>query len=202
MYLVFLDSSGNTGRDLAHPTSAVYYLLALAVPTAQARRLEDAITGVLRARFGSACLDTAFECKGADMYRGEGPCAAMPPGDRISLYGDLVSLVASYGARVMWQGIDKRHLAHRYERPMHPHTLAFIYLAEDVERFLRRERDVGLLIADEEKEVEEQVIADLARFKTTGTAFGHTSLNLTRIVDNVHWIKSHRSRFLQLCDCC
>jgi len=85
---------------------------------------------------------------------------------------------------------------------MHPHKLAFTYLVEAVERFLRSRREFGLLVSDEEKEVEQQVIEDLSRYKETGTSFGHTTLDLRSIVDNVHWVKSHNSRLLQLSDCC
>ena len=85
---------------------------------------------------------------------------------------------------------------------MHPHQLAFVYLVEQVERFLRAAGDYGLLVSDEEKEIEQQVIEDLFRYKQAGTSFGYKPIDLTRIVDNVHWVKSHHSRLLQLCDCC
>jgi len=85
---------------------------------------------------------------------------------------------------------------------MHPHKLAFIYLAEEVERFLRRRREFGLLVSDEEKEVEQQLMEDLSRYKEAGTSFGYRAEDLRQIVDNVHWVKSHNSRLLQLCDCC
>lgn len=80
--------------------------------------------------------------------------------------------------------------------------LAFLYLAEDVERFLRDRREYGLLVSDEEKSIEQQVIEDLPRYKELGTSFGHKPIDLTRIVDNVHWVRSHNSRLLQLADCC
>jgi Protein of unknown function (DUF3800) len=126
----------------------------------------------------------------------------MPPAARIELYGELLGLVPAHGARLVWQGIDKARLAARYRNPMHPHKLAFIFLVEQIERLLREQSDYGLLISDEEKEVEAQVVEDLLRYKEHGTSFGYNPLDLTRIVDNVHWVKSHNSRLLQLCDCC
>jgi hypothetical protein len=50
--------------------------------------------------------------------------------------------------------------------------------------------------------VESQFVEDLTRYKDTGTEFGYRTLELTRAVDNVHWVKSHHSRLLQLADCC
>jgi hypothetical protein len=202
MYLVLLDGSGNTGLHLAHPTSTAYYLMALAVPGDRARGLEDAATAVLNARFGAACRASGFECKGSDLYRGEGPCARMRPAERVALYGELMAVLATHGAELIWIGIDKALLARRYRDPMHPHKLAFIYLLEDVERFLRERREFGLIVSDEEKEVEEQLVEDLARYKEVGTSFGHSPLELTRVVDNVHWVRSHHSRLMQLADCC
>jgi hypothetical protein len=202
MYLVFLDGSGNTGLNLSHPTSTVYLLMALAVHGRTARRLEDAMAAVLERRFGAASRAPGFECKGSDLYRGEGPCAALPPAERIAIYRELVGLLASHGAELIWVGIDKPRLAARYPHPMHPHKLAFIYLVEEVERFLRRRREFGLLVSDEEKEVEQQLVEDLSRYKEAGTSFGYRTEDLRCIVDNVHWVKSHNSRLLQLCDCC
>lgn len=202
MRLIFLDSSGNTGRDLSQAAVSVYYLMALAVPGDQARALEDQMGQVLTRAFGAACREPRFECKGSDLYRGEGPCSRMGPADRIALYGELLGLLHAHGVRLVWQGIDKARLAARYREPMHPHTLAFVYLVEEVERFLRRESDFGLLVSDEEKDVEEQVVANVSRYKEFGTSFGYKALDLTRIVDNVHFVKSHHSRLLQLCDCC
>jgi hypothetical protein len=202
MYMVFLDGSGNTGLNLSHPTSTVYLLMALAVHGRAARRLEDAMAGVLDRRFGAASRAPGFECKGSDLYRGEGACAALPPAERVAIYAELVELVAAHGAELIWVGIDKPRLAARYPNPMHPHKLSFIYLVEEVERFLRRRREYGLLVSDEEKEVEQQLVEDLSRYKEAGTDFGYRTEDLRQIVDNVHWVKSHNSRLLQLCDCC
>jgi hypothetical protein len=202
MYLIFLDGTGNTGTDLTHPTNTIHYLLGLAIPGENARALEDQVTAVLHGCFGDRCRAPGFECKGSDMYRGEGPCAPMSPADRIALYEQLVRLVPQHGVSVIWHGIDKPRLAQRYRNPMHPHKLAFLYLAEDVERFLRREQQYGLIVSDEEKSVEQQVIEDLPRYKELGTAFGYDPIDLTSVVDNVHWVKSHNSRLLQLADCC
>ncbi|HYH80248.1 MAG TPA: DUF3800 domain-containing protein [Longimicrobium sp.] len=59
-----------------------------------------------------------------------------------------------------------------------------------------------LIVSDEEKEVESQVVEDLHRYKEMGTSFGYKPVDLTCIVDNVHWVKSHNSRLMQLADLC
>ncbi|HKP77252.1 MAG TPA: DUF3800 domain-containing protein [Longimicrobiaceae bacterium] len=202
MYLVFLDGSGNTGMNLSDPTATIYLLMGLAAHANTVRAIEDAMTDVLASRFGAACRVPGFECKGSDLYRGQGTCASMPPAERIDLYGELMDLVVRYRTHLVWEGIDKPRLAARYREPMHPHKLAFIYLVEKVELLLRQQRAYGLIVSDEEKEVEQQVVEDLSRYKETGTSFGHTPLDLRCIIDNVHWVKSHNSRLMQLCDCC
>jgi hypothetical protein len=202
MYLVFLDGSGNTGLNLTHPTSTVYLLMGLAVHGNRVRALEDEMTAILASHFGPASHAPDFECKGSDLYRGHGPCVAMAPAERIELFGELIRLPGRHGARLIWQAIDKPKLAARYREPMHPHKLAFIYMTEQVELFLRGQKDFGLIVSDEEKEVEQQLVEDLGRYKETGTSFGYSPLDLRRIVDNVHWVKSHNSRMMQLCDCC
>lgn len=202
MYLVFIDGSGNTGAQLDHPTSTSYHLVALAVHGDRARALEDDATRVLARHFGDRCREPGFECKGSDLYRGQGPCAAMRPADRVALYGELLELLHRHGASVMWVCIDKPGLARRYTMPMHPHKLAFLFLVEQVEKFLRQRKEFGLIVSDEEKEVEHQVVEDLSRYKELGTSFGFSPVELTRVVDNVHWVRSHNSRLMQLADLC
>lgn len=202
MYLVFIDGSGNTGMQLDHPTCTAYFLVALAVHGKYARALEDAATEVLARYFGDGCRRPGFECKGSDLYRGQGPCAAMRPADRVALYGELLALLEAHHASVIWVCIDKPRLARRYATPMHPHKLAFIFMVEQVEKFLRQRGDFGLIVSDEEKEVENQVIEDLSRYKEMGTSFGYNPIELRCIVDNVHWVRSHNSRLMQLADVC
>lgn len=202
MYLIYMDGSGNTGDDLTHPILTIHYILGLVIPGHQARALEDAVTAVLEQRFGPACRAPGFECKGSDMFRGEGPCAAMSPTDRLALYEDLLKLIPAHNIEIIWHGIDKPRLAKRYANPMHPHKLAFLFFAEDAQRLLDARKEFGLLVSDEEKSVEQQVIEDLPRYKQLGTLFGYKPVDLTRIVDNVHWVRSHHSRLLQLADIC
>lgn len=126
----------------------------------------------------------------------------MRPADRVALYGELLALFEKHSASLIWVCIDKPRLARRYATPMHPHKLAFIFMMEQVEKFLRRHREFGLIVSDEEKEMESQVIEDLSRYKEMGTSFGYDPVDLTHIVDNVHWVRSHNSRLMQLADLC
>jgi hypothetical protein len=157
---------------------------------------------VLARHFGDACRRPGFECKWSDLYRGEGPCAGMRPADRIALYGELLALLERHNASLIWIAIDKAELARCYATPMHPHKLAFIFMVEQIERFLRRRDSPGLIVSDEEKDRENQTIEDLWRYKEMGTAFGINPMELTRVVDNVHWVRSHNSRLMQLADLC
>ncbi|HEU0053317.1 MAG TPA: DUF3800 domain-containing protein [Longimicrobium sp.] len=202
MYLFYLDASGNTRLNLAHAPVPFYFLMALAVPGERARALEDSVTRTLAARFGDRCRVPGFECKGSDLFRGEGPCAGIRPADRVALYAELVGRVEEHGARLLWEGIDKAALSTRQSGPTQQHAVAFLRLTEQIERFLRARGEYGLLVSDEEKEVEAQVVEDLPRYKEFGVSLGYHPLDLTRIVDNVHWMKSHDSRLLQLCDVC
>ena len=176
--------------------------MGLAVHGNRVRALEDEMTAVLAAHCGAACHAPGFECKGSDLYRGQGPCVAMAPAERIDLFGELIRLPGRHGARLIWEAIDKPKLAARYREPMHPHKLAFLFVAEQVEAFLHGQREFGLIVSDEEKDVEQQLVEDLRRYKEAGTPFAREPLDLRHIVDNVHWVKSHNSRMLQLCDCC
>lgn len=184
MYLVFLDGSGNTGLNLTHPTSTTYLLMGLAVHGNRIRALEDEMGAVHGSHFGPASHAPDFECKGSDLYRGPG-----------SLRGHGARRAhralrrAGPAPRPPWRAADlggdrQPRLAARYREPIHPHKLAFIFMAEQVESFLQGQREFGLIASDEE-DVEQQPVEDLRRYKEAGTPFVREPLGLRRIADNV-----------------
>jgi hypothetical protein len=56
-----------------------------------------------------------------------------------------------------------------------------------------------ILIGDYEKDEFKQMIADFAQYRSNGTPWQY-GIEITKIVDSVHFTRSHHSRMIQLAD--
>jgi hypothetical protein len=78
--------------------------------------------------------------------------------------------------------------------------MAFMFLVERVDLYLRDQKSPGMLIGDRENETIAGKFAEkLSRYRTDGTEF-EFGTQLERLLDTVHFTHSHHSRMLQLAD--
>ena len=77
---------------------------------------------------------------------------------------------------------------------------AFMFFVERVELFLRANKTPGMLIGDRENErVSKQFSETLSHYREYGTYY-QFGIELTHLIDTVHFTDSHHSRMLQLAD--
>ena len=77
----------------------------------------------------------------------------------------------------------------------------FTLFPEMFQGYLDLNDRLGLVVADEEQERSDDIILDFKKYKRQGTGFcTYKSVDLTRIIDNIHFVKSHDSWPLQLTD--
>ena len=77
---------------------------------------------------------------------------------------------------------------------------AFMFFVEKVEQYLRVNKTPGLLIGDRENErVSKQFAETLSKYREHGTSY-QFGMELTHLIDTVHFTDSHHSRMLQLAD--
>jgi hypothetical protein len=160
--------------------------------------------------FGARARDPEFEFHGGDIFQGRGDCSRLPVAQRVLLYAELLSLVRTYNCSIFVQGIDKAGLrtyaAGRAEPPVHPHKLAFTYLLERIDEALERAQPdsgplYGLVVADEQKEMDREIVQRFADWRDSGKKFGHRARELRYLLDTIHYVPSHDSWLIQLVDC-
>ncbi|UZJ39987.1 DUF3800 domain-containing protein [Prosthecochloris sp. SCSIO W1102] len=77
---------------------------------------------------------------------------------------------------------------------------AFMFFVEKVERYLRDQNQPGMLIGDRDNErVSKQFAETLSHYRAHGTPYLF-GIQLTHLIDTVHFTNSHHSRMLQLAD--
>lgn len=204
MHLIYLDESGNTGRNLSDPAQPVFVLGALVVPESSWQSIEaDLESAILE--HGPEGLDGDFEVHGSDIRQGSSVFKGVSVANRLKLRDSWLEIAAHYQLNFIYRSIVKK----RYERWMisvfgsgvsvNPHLAAFPLVVQVANNLLRTMgTDVlGITISDDNREV----VGDIERFqKLLRVTPG--ALHLDRIIEKGFFIDSSKSRLLQLCDLC
>lgn len=182
-----------------------YYVVALLVPDNKAHALTAALdTVVHRATDSYNGIKPTAELHGYDLFQGKGdwePIKLMPRA-RIGVYDQALRAIADHNITVIIRGVMTQLLRKRYgDRAWHPHAIALAHLMERCDEHLEAVNDLGLMIADEPGQADQQPESqsDLRRYQNFGTS-GYRHRRITRIVDTLHFTPSSASRLVQAVD--
>lgn len=190
-----MDETGNTGTK-ADPAQPIHLIGCLIIEDAAVRPLEDALSAIAAAYFPDKAKEQAFEFHGAEMFQGSGIFKRTEPANRIKAVHAIVDAVHEHVAAFGYAGVNK---IKSYAND-HPHRIAFTLLVERLQVWLKQRDALGLIVADENKEVSQKLIDDFALFKEFATNWGYRNIPVTNIIDSVHFVQSHNNRIMQACD--
>lgn len=200
MKLIYLDEAGNTGSK-ADPDQPIHMVGSLIVDQAHVRPIEVRLNALaercrtlIRAA-GHAVPADPIEFHGADIYGGRGLFKPISPADRIAVCADIIAACRDGAAEFGHCAVNKMKLISG-----HPHMRCFQFTLERLQDYLSRKNELGLLIADEHRELEEEIIQDLAFSKEFTTGWGYRPTAIENIIDTVHFVKSKHNRLVQACD--
>ena len=191
MILVFFDESKND-PDYPH-----YHLGAVCVDESLVADIESRVNEIAVKSFGTSTLSMETEFHAAEIFHRKKNFKSWAVFERrISLLGDFIDVLSLEGvARIDIQiNCEKLHPGQVAE------DIAFMFLCERANSYVRGKRALGMLIGDRESDHHAARFATtLSQYRANGTefAFGQEIKNL---VDSVHFTQSHLSRFLQLAD--
>ncbi len=195
MYLIYVDEAGNTGLR-KDPDQPIHMLGALLVEEGKVESLSEAMYDIGKRNFGTLIFDPKFELHGKDLFGGSGLFKLIPPAARIQACREIVETLHTLDVDLMFTAIDKMRLT----GSEHPHGLAFKFLIERVQDYLHRKTALGLLIADENQEMEQKLIGDLVQAKVIGTNWGYRPTVVKNIIDSVHFVQSINNKNIQCID--
>jgi hypothetical protein len=130
------------------------------------------------------------------MFQGSGIFKGTEPASRINAVHAIVDAVNEHVAAFGYAGVNKM----KSYASDHPHRIAFTLLVERLQVWLKQRDALGLIVADENKEVSQKLIDDFALFKQFATNWGYRRIPVTNIIDSVHFVQSHNNRIMQACD--
>lgn len=195
MYLAYMDESGNTGRTVDQ-SQPIHLIGCLLVEDVQVRPFEDALAVAASKHFGAAAMAPRFEFHGAHLLSGKGVFRGIPPAARIAAAKDIIAAAQAHAAAFGYTGVDKLK-SHAND---HPHRIAFQLMIENLQPWLAAKKSLGLIVADENQEVGQDLIDDFALFKEQYTTWGYKRVSVRNIIDSVHFVQSHNNRIMQACD--
>lgn len=203
MHLVYIDETGNTGKNLNDPQQPVFLLCAMLIHKDNWQKLETALQAICDEHLGEKSNADGFEIHATEIRNGKGVFKGMPVAERIAFRDQLLKAAFDANTKIIYRSIDKTKFkawvidSFGTGVSINPHVVAFPLIAQVVNQYLLEQNTLGIFISDENKEI----IADVE--KSIKLLRGATStLKLDRIIEKGFFIDSRKSLALQLCDLC
>lgn len=191
MRLVFFDETKN---DQQYPS---YHIGAVVIEDTHLLEVEGIVNALATDVFGNAHLSQDTEFHAAEIYHRKKNFKDWGSFDlRIDVLRRLVGILSLDFVHL----IDIQINCDLLTENQSAEDIAFMFLCERSNDFMRKHKDLGMLIGDRESDKgAARHAGSLSHYKAKGTgfAFGREIRNL---VDSVHFTHSHLSRFLQLAD--
>ena len=191
MRLVFFDESKNDNNYNS------YHIGGVVVEDRYLLEIEAQINAIAERTFGSTRLTQETEFHAAEIYHRNKNFKEWNNFDeRLCVLGQLIAILSLPQVEL----IDIQINCDLLTPNQSPEDIAFMFLCERSNDFMKSRQDLGILIGDRENDRSAAKHAgSLSDYKAKGTnfAFGR---DITHLVDSVHFTQSHLSRFLQLAD--
>lgn len=191
MHLIFFDESKND-TNYSH-----YHIGAVCIEESHLGEVETKIKRLAKKAFGTDELTASTEFHAAQIYHRKGNFKDWTDFDlRVQLIGKLAEILSLDEVKLIDIQINNSLL--------NPETssedLAFMFLCERANDFVKSNKSLGMLIGDRENDRHaERFASTLSNYRGKGTDF-EFGRKIHNLVDSVHFTHSHLSRFLQLAD--
>ena len=191
MHLIYFD-------EAKHDTNySHYHIGAVCIEETQLDEVEDKIKLLAEEAFGTYELTASTEFHAAEIYHRKGNFKDWTEFDsRVQLIGKLAEILSLDEVKL----IDIQINSSLLNAEQSPEEIAFMFLCERANDFVKSKKSLGMLIGDRENDRHaERFASTLSNYRATGTDF-EFGRQIQNLVDSVHFTHSHLSRFLQLAD--
>jgi hypothetical protein len=119
----------------------------------------------------------------------------------MEIYRSSLALMQKHQLHLCYGRANKK-LLRAYPTPMHPHEVAFWLCLEQTASHLNNSDSLGFLVADECSTALKRIARKgLDEYRKSGPRFGKP-MDISRVIDTVHFMHSYSSPHLQMCDLC
>jgi len=201
MHLVYIDETGNTGKNLNDPQQPVFLLCAMAIHEKRWQELEVRLQHCCNTFLEEKTRPEGFEIHASEIRNGSGFFRGFSVAERISFRDALLQIAIDVDAKLIYRSIEKKRFKHWIKEEfgsgvsINPHVVAFPLIAQVVNQYLHDQKTLGIFISDENKEIVADVEKSIKLLRGIST-----TLQLDRILEKGFFIDSKKSLVLQLCD--
>ncbi len=191
MYVCYFDEVKSNTNDGKH----WYIVGGIVVAMADIALLEEKVSELAKGVFGDRELtpDTEFHSK--DIYYGKRKFKGMQPTERLQTLVKLISLIGNEApVKRVYAAINTQKLFKKSQAA----EFAFMHFCERVHGAIPP-KSTAILIGDLDEGQASNMTKEFSRYRTTGTSSEYGRI-ITKIVDSVHFCRSHHSRLIQLAD--
>jgi hypothetical protein len=194
VHLLYLDESGKSGpKDFDQPW---YVLGGLVIPQADWQPIETDLNKTID-RIVPPPRPADWELHMSQIYHRKGFFKGMLPEKRFGLVDAVFDVMDRYECTLIFIAVDKKSHAARYRYPEPVEPLAYRFMLERFNTYVGRSKDeLGLVVCDEQKEVEIATRKAHSHYRKVGTG----ATQIEHVIETSFFTPSHWSRMLQMID--
>jgi hypothetical protein len=194
VYLLYLDEAGKSGPG--DPNQPWYVLGGVIVHDRSWKGLEESLNREIDQHCPPPREDR-WEIHMADLHHGKRFFRKMSRDVREKLVDASLRVLEDHGARVICVGIDKRRVADHHPQEEPVEQIAYRFMLERFNIYLSRHGgELGIVVADEQREGERSTRRSHLRYRQQGTEYQLIS----NVIETPFFTPSHWSPLLQLAD--
>lgn len=193
MHLLYLDESGKSGP--ADYTQPWYVLGGLILPEADWQPVETDLNAAIDAVVPPPRPDD-WELHMSLIAHRKKHFASMSAQNRFALVDAVFDVMEAYELKMIFVGIDKEAHRKKYAYPDPVEDIAYRFMLERFNYCVGRQNTLGLVVADEQKEIEISTRKAHSRYRRDGTGLAQ----IEHVIETPFFTPSHWSRPLQMID--
>ena len=194
MHLIYFDENKYSEEN------PFFNIGGILISEAKVLELDETLTQIQYNFFGSSSLVAENEFHGKEMFHGKGAFKKRKLLERIEAFDYFATFLISNEIPIRLVRIDVKRHRQRYEYPTPEYRLGLMLFLERACDYLDGVDDLGIVFGDYEQDEIARSVVDFSEHKTSGKTPMHHGRALGRLVDTVHFTRSHHSRFLQVAD--
>ena len=194
MHLIYFDENKYSEEN------PFFNIGGILVPESKVLELDRTLTQIQSNFFGSSSLVAANQFHGKEMFHGKGPFKGRKLPERIEVFEYFATFLIGSEIPIRLVRIDVKRHREKYQYPTPEYRLGLMLFLEQACEYLDGVDDLGIAFGDYEKDEVARSVVDFSEHRTSGTTPMYSGRPLGRLVDTVHFTRSHHSRFLQVAD--
>ena len=194
MYLIYFDENKYSKEN------PFFYIGGVLLKDINIVEYEKTLMQIQYNFFNTNILNRDTEIHGVNLFHGKANFKQRSLKERVQLFKHICTFLETNNIPIRIVCIDVNAHRQKYQYPQPEYNLGLALMLERFCDFLDKEKDIGMVFGDHEKDEISKSIRDFSQFKQEGKTPMMLGRPLGRLIDTIYFTESHHSRFLQIAD--